>query len=80
MVAFPDCFATTFWEATIRYGCRTDEGLARRWSVKTRSYFFADPNRDNSPLNGWIAQVFVITVFSVTERILVVFVREAKAL
>jgi len=37
-------------------------------------------NRDNSPLSERIATVFVITAFSVTERILVVFVREAKAL
>jgi len=37
-------------------------------------------NRDNSPLSGWIAQGFVITVFLVIERILTVFVREAKAL
>jgi hypothetical protein len=36
--------------------------------------------RDNSPLSEWIATVFVITVLSVTERILPVFVREAKAL
>jgi len=38
------------------------------------------PNRDNSPLSKRIAKVVVITAFSVTERILVVFVREAKAL
>jgi len=38
------------------------------------------PNRDDSLLSGWIAQVFVITEFSATERILDVFVREAKAL
>jgi len=37
-------------------------------------------NRDNSPLSERIATVFVITAFSVTERILSVFVREAKAL
>ena len=37
-------------------------------------------NRGNSPLSERIATVFVITVFSVTDRILSVFVREAKAL
>jgi len=37
-------------------------------------------NRDNSPLSEWIAYVFDITVLLVTERILVVFVKEAKAL
>jgi len=41
---------------------------------------FIDIIRDNSPLSEWIAQIFVITVFSATERILGVFVREAKAL
>jgi hypothetical protein len=38
------------------------------------------PSRDNSPLSEWIATVFVIAVISATERILPVFVREAKAL
>jgi len=37
-------------------------------------------NRDNSPLSEWIAYGFDITVLLVTERILVVFVREAKTL
>jgi len=37
-------------------------------------------SRNNSPLSERIATVVVITAFSVTERILVVFVREAKAL
>jgi len=41
---------------------------------------FEISDRYNSPLSGWIAQVFVITLFSATERILPVFVREAKAL
>ena len=38
------------------------------------------PNRDNSPLSEWIAYEFDITVLLVTERILVVFVKEAKVL
>jgi len=41
---------------------------------------FLASTRDNSPLSERIAKVVVITAFSVTERILAVFVREAKAL
>jgi len=52
---------------------RTKYSGVRQGSDKSR-------NRDNSPLSEWIAYGFVITAFSVTERILVVFVREAKAL
>jgi len=37
-------------------------------------------NRDNSPLSERIAYEFDITVLLVTERILVVFVKEAKVL
>jgi len=37
-------------------------------------------NRDNSPLSEWIVYEFDITVLLVTERILVVFVKEAKVL
>jgi len=37
-------------------------------------------NRDNSPLSERIAHGFDITVLLVTERILVVFVKEAKVL
>jgi len=37
-------------------------------------------SRDNSPLSERIAYIFAITVLLVTERILVVFVKEAKAL
>ena len=37
-------------------------------------------SRDNSPLSEWIAYGFDITVLLVTERILPVFVREAKVL
>jgi len=36
-------------------------------------------NRDNSPLSEWIAYGFDITVLLVTERKLVVFVKEANA-
>jgi hypothetical protein len=59
--------------------------LAKTLEIETlfRRLFFAGalaPNRDNSPLSEWIAQLFVITVISAPERILVVFVREAKAL
>jgi len=53
---------------------------ARRRGRNWQGYFYQLPNRDNSPLSGWIATGFVITAVSVTERILVVFVREAKAL
>jgi len=38
------------------------------------------PNRDNSLLSERIAYVFAITALLVTERILVVFVKEAKVL
>jgi len=37
-------------------------------------------SRDNSPLSEWIAYGFDITVLLVTERILVVFVKEAEVL
>jgi hypothetical protein len=47
--------------------------------LREKLTFFAT-NGDNSPLSEWIAQEFVITVISATERILPVFVREAKAL
>jgi len=40
----------------------------------------ASPAEDNSPLSEWIAYGFDITVLLVTERILVVFVKEAKVL
>ena len=39
-----------------------------------------ETNRDNSPLSEWIAYGFDITVLLVTERILPVFVKEAKVL
>ena len=37
-------------------------------------------SRDDSPLSEWIAYGFDITVLLVTERILPVFVKEAKVL
>jgi len=54
-----------------------------RAGIRYRSVFGGGrglSNRDNSPLIERIATVAVITAFSATERILVVFVREAKAL
>ena len=40
---------------------------------------FRGASGDNSPLSEWIAKVVVITVLLMTERILAVLVREAKA-
>jgi hypothetical protein len=53
---------------------------AKKAKRVTRLHGIWTADRDNSQPSEWIAQLFVITVFSAIERILPVFVREAKAL
>lgn len=45
-------------------------------NTRLRGIWAANP--DNLPMSEWITQVFVITVFSATERILPLVVREER--
>jgi len=59
---------------------RLKPNLTQIWAPIDRFVSERTLSRDNSPLSEWIAYEFDITALLVTERILVVFVKEAKVL